>query len=77
MPRVNLAQPPINWLRAAILERMSALDKTQKDLADYAGVSYDSMRQLMTRDPWSWPDKVRRPVCKALGIKYGVFGAPE
>ena len=82
MPRTNLdryAAPPIDWLRAAILERMAALHVSQKDLADAAHISYELMRKYFTRSPWSWPDEVRNSVCRKLGLRpmRGVYGMPQ
>ena len=60
--------PPIDWLMAAILERMRVLKLNQKDLAETAQVSHDTMRKYMMRSPLKWPDDVRDNVCDLLGI---------
>lgn len=62
--------PPINKLRAFILERELVLGYSHKDLADIAHINYGYMRKLLSRvDPWEWPSDVRLNVCNALGIK--------
>ncbi len=60
--------PPIDWLMAAILERMRVLKLSQKDLAEAAHVHHDTMRNYMQKSPLKWPDDVRDNVCKLLGI---------
>lgn len=85
MPKVKLDRhvkenaPPIDWLRAAILERMHACHISIKDLSSLAYCHYDSMRKYMTMSPWDWPQDVREFVCAALGLKpiRTVEGAPE
>lgn len=82
MPRTKLEKfstPEIDWLKAAILERMDALDVTQKDLAESAHISYELMRKYFTRSPWAWPADVRGAVCRKLGLRplRGVYGMPE
>ena len=62
--------PPINKLRAYILEREMVLGYSHKDLADIAHINYGYMRKLLSRvDPWEWPRDVRLNVCRALGLK--------
>lgn len=82
MPRTRLDQlnePEIDWLRAAILERMAVLKVNQKELAAAAHVNYDVFRKYFTRSPWSWPDDIRNSVCRKLGLRpmRGVYGQPE
>lgn len=60
--------PPIDWLMAAILERMRVLKLNQMDLAVAAHVRHDTMRKYMMRSPTTWPQDVRDNVCKLLGI---------
>lgn len=73
MPRTNLAKPkypPVNKLRAYILEREMVAGYSHKDLADIANVNYSYMRKLINQvDPWDWPRDVRQKVCRALEIK--------
>ena len=86
MPKSKLAdaarkasEPPIDWLKAAILERSSVFGLNQKDLAQEAHVSYGVFRKYMMRSPWEWPDDIRNSVCKRLGINAvrTVEGAPN
>lgn len=85
MPKVKLSRlseqeyPPIDWLWAAVLERMKVMKLDLSDLAGIAGIHYELMRQRIRVSPWSWPDKERESVCKALGIKAirTVEGAPR
>ena len=60
--------PPIDWLMAAILERMRVLKLNQMDLAVAAHVRHDTMRKYMMRSPTTWPQDVRDNVCNLLGI---------
>lgn len=84
MPRVNLGKsikkdPPIDWIKAAVLERMDAKEMTMKDLAAASGIGYANMRVLMDRSPALWkPDYLNR-VCAVLGIEtvLHVVGAPQ
>ena len=61
--------PPICWLHAAVLERAMVLHMSRKDLADLAGVSYETMRDYIRKSPWTWPTEPRERLCKALGIE--------
>ena len=52
MPRTKLSKrfnptPPIDWLRAAVLERQAVLGYDLKKLSTIGGVSYDSMRHYI------------------------------
>ena len=85
MPRTKLTDkycapktPPIDWLRAAVLERQAVLGYDLKRLAVVGGVSYDYFRKLIRMSPWEWPTPVRERVCRELGIKCvrGVAGMP-
>ena len=85
MPRVNLGKsarpqaPPIDWLKAAILERMDALDMNKRELAYAAGIGYDNMLVLLRKSPGDWKRTQRESVCRVLGIEtvLTVVGAPE
>ena len=85
MPKVKLARcaereaPPIDWLWAAVLERMKVLRYDLSDLAAFGGVHYDTMRDHIRKSPWEWSESEREGVCKALGIKpiRTVEGAPR
>lgn len=84
MPKTKLTEkyckkgPPIDWLRAAILERQAVLGYDLKRISVVGGVSYDRMRHLNRVSPWEWPSEVREKVCKELGVKpvRGVEGMP-
>ncbi len=73
MPRTKFDKPrypPINNLRAAILERKFVAGMSWEDLASAAGISGASMRKLATaKPPDEWPPKVRTGVCRLLDIK--------
>lgn len=75
----KLADPEIDWLRAAILERMAVKHVDRKQLAAISFISYAQMRDYFTQSPWDWPDDVRKAVCKYLGLRpiQGVYGQPE
>ena len=85
MPKVKLARyagkeaPPIDWLWAAVLERMRVLHFNLSDLASFGGVHYNTMRDHIRISPWEWAESEREGVCKALGIKpiRTVEGAPR
>lgn len=62
--------PPINNLRAAILERKFVSGMSWDDLASAAGITAPAMRKLATtKAPEEWPRKVRTGVCRLLDIK--------
>lgn len=73
MPRTNLDRPkfpPINNLRAAILERKFVGKYGWDDIADAAHISHGAMRTLVCKKPpEEWPEDVRRSVCRFLQIK--------
>lgn len=85
MPRVNLGKsvqpsaPPIDWLKAAILERMDAKNMNKRDLSDAAGIGYDNMLVLLRKPPEEWKRSQRESVCRVLGIEtvLTVVGAPQ
>ena len=74
MPKVNLSRfsqkdaPPIDWLRAAILERKMAFGYDLKELAAVGGVSYEYMRRIYGNPPSAWPHGVLENICKEFGI---------
>lgn len=78
MPKSKLASiieakkrdaPPIDWLWAAILERKMVLGIDLKQMAEIAGVNYDTMRRMITKSPWEWSADARTRVCKEFGIR--------
>lgn len=70
MPRTKQdRKPPVDLLKAVILERKLVYGLTYEDLAESAKINATYLRKLMSKtntDEWS-PD-VRRAVCRALGI---------
>ena len=85
MPKTRLTakyckpqRPPIDWLRAAVLERQATLGYDLKRLSVVGGISYDYMRKLIRVSPWEWPEGVRFRICEELGLKtiQSVEGAP-
>ena len=86
MPRTLLTtkysepkRPPIDWLRAAILERQAVYGYNLQKLADIGGCSYTMMRTWIRRSPWEWPKDLRNRICKEFGLIpfCSVLGAPE
>lgn len=72
--------PPIDWLKAAILERKSVMKLGWEDIADYAGVTCDVIRALASKKHTEdWPANIRKRVCSKLGIeaKLVITGAHE
>lgn len=62
--------PPINDLRAAILERKFVSGMSWDDLGSAAGMKGPAMRKLATtKAPQEWPPKVRNSVCRLLEIR--------
>ena len=85
MPRTKLTakycepqRPPIDWLRACVLERSAVLGYSLKQLAAVGGISYDSMRHYIRVSPWDWPASLRDKICRELGVQpiRGVAGMP-
>lgn len=73
MPKTKFDKPkypPINNLRAAILERKFAAKLTWDDIAAAAHITPATMRGLFSRKPpEEWPSNVRNAVCRYLDIK--------
>lgn len=73
MPKTKFDKPkypPINNLRAAILERKFAAKLTWDDIAAAAHITPTTMRGLFSRKPpEEWPSDVRNAVCRYLDIK--------
>ena len=76
MPRTKFDKPkypPINNLRAAILERKFVSGLKWADLAEAAGIPESTMRRLAsTKEPQEWPTQIRAAVCRLLEIKVTV-----
>ena len=65
--------PPINELRAAILERKFVANLTWDELGAAAGVKGTTMRKLAReKPPQEWTPKVRNAVCRLLDIKINI-----
>ena len=86
MPRTKLGdkysrpkEPEIDWLKAAMLERMDAKRLTMKELSEASGICYATMRVLMRKSPRDWNTQQRDRVCAVLGIQTvrQVVGAPQ
>lgn len=61
--------PPIDWLWAAVLERKMVYGYDLKKMADIACVAYPTMREYITKSPWSWSADARNRVCHEFGIE--------
>lgn len=76
MPKTKLdipKYPPINDLRAAILERKFVSGITWEDLAAVAGIKGSTMRKLARdKPPQEWSRPVLIAVCRYLEIKVNV-----
>ena len=81
MPRTKFDKPrypPINQIRAAVLERKFISGMTWEDLGKAAGISGAAMRKLASsKPPEEWPVKVRNGVCRLLDIKVTVIVTGE
>ena len=61
-------EPPIDWLKAAILERMEALGFNREDVCTLADISAPTFRMMMKDPSGEWNHAQRRAVLKALHI---------
>ena len=61
--------PPIDWLKAAILERMSAFGFTREDVSTLAGISAGTFRAMMAKPPVEWEHRQRCAVLSALHLR--------
>lgn len=61
--------PPIDWLKAAILERMSALGFTREDVCTLSGISAGTFRAMMAKPPVEWEHRQRSAVLSALHLR--------
>lgn len=66
---INHEYPPIDWLWAAVLERKMVYGHDLKTMAKIAGVSYTTMRDYITRSPWTWKYDARLRICRAYDIE--------
>lgn len=72
MPRTRFDKPkypPIDKLKACVLERKLVMGFDYSDLAEAAKVSSDHMRKLMSkRHTDEWPVEIRKAVCRKCGL---------
>ena len=72
MPRSRfdkLKYPPIDKLKACLLERKLVMGLDYKDFAEAADISTDYMRKLMSQQHTDdWPVHIRKAVCRKCGL---------
>lgn len=71
MPKTRFDKPkypPIDKLKACVLERKLVMGLGYNDLADAAGIKTDSMRHLMSRHTDDWSPEIRKAVCRVCGL---------
>lgn len=70
MPRTRFDRlPPIDVLKAVILERKLVHHMTYEQIAAAAGVNADHLRKLMSATPTEdWSPAIKKAVCRQLGI---------
>lgn len=65
--------PPIDKLKAVILERKMTMGLNYQDLADASNVGAYYIRKLMSgKHTKDWPPDVRNAICKYLGLNVKV-----
>ena len=65
--------PPIDKLKAAVLERKLVMHLNYQDLADVANVSAVYIRKMMTeKHSDDWNPHVREAICQYLGLNVKV-----
>ena len=76
MPRTKFDKPrfpPIDKLRAVILERKLTMRKTWHDLAEAANISEGYLRRIVPTTPSDqWNPQIREALCRYLGIRIKV-----
>ena len=72
MPRTRFDKPkypPIDKLKACLLERKMVMGLEYKDMADAANISSVYMRKLMAnKHTDEWPNDIRKAVCRKCGL---------
>ena len=72
MPRTRFdtpKYPPIDKLKACLLERKLVMGLDYCDLADAASISNDYMRKLMSKKHTDdWPTDIKKAVCRKCGL---------
>jgi len=61
--------PPIDPVRACILDRKHSMKLSWSDIGRELGISGGMMRYWSQFPPDDWPKDVRNGVCRVLGIK--------
>lgn len=61
-------EPSIDWMKAAILERMEAFGFSREDVCTLANISAPTFRAMMARPAAEWDFANRRSVLRALHI---------
>lgn len=83
MPKTKLGEqysredPPIDWLHAAVLERMYVLGYDLKRMSEVAGVHYATMRRYIRQSPWTWDADARAAILREFGLKTQVSVVPD
>ena len=76
MPRSKFDRPkypPVDKLRAVLLERKLSMKKNWSDLAAAANVSEAYLRRLVLKTPSDqWNPQIREALCRYLGIRIKV-----
>ena len=60
--------PPIDWMKAVILERMETFDFSREDVCTLAKLSVPTFRSMMREPAAKWDYSKRKAVLKALHI---------
>jgi len=67
VPRIVKTGPEIDWIKAAIRQRMSMLHLTFDQTAEKADINRNTFRTMMLRNPSEqWSMKQLKAVCGAL-----------
>lgn len=64
-----MKDPPIDWLKAAILERMEVIGFSRDDLCKLANISAPTFRGMMKVDAATWDYTNRKAILKVLHIR--------
>lgn len=72
MPKLRTNRPknpPVDWLKAAILERRVSMSVPNEVLCKAAMISEPYLRKLLTqKHTRDWPYDIKECICKELGI---------
>lgn len=61
--------PPIDWIKAIVLERINQFGFTQQDVSAISGISVPTLRNCMRSPVASWNPKYRKAIFRALRIR--------